>query len=333
MAGRRQAACVAALMLDWSGARVDFAGGLVNFEGRGFSLHYDAPIESVTPDERPILFACGGAALFRRDIFESAGQWDEPTFAYYEDVEFGWRLWLLGHEVWLAPRAVVYHKHHGTSASGHATRLRAFERNGLRMIYALLEEERLQRVLPAALLMAIDRALLATPFSRAAEDDESDGREPALPSLQSLSGPLRHALIQRGARRSLGVAGSLRQVGVAGLAGAVRDTVRDVRAGLGHGGARSRYLIERQGSRASLDGRKERVPTAAAAALLGIQDFLHMLPELSARRSSLQAQRKRSDAEIFAMFGDRWTDAVPSARPELHAALRDQVMAVLRLGK
>jgi hypothetical protein len=73
------------------------------------------------------------------------------------------------------------------------------------------------------------------------------------------------------------------------------------------------------------------VPTAAAAALLGIQDFLRMLPELSARRSWLQAQRTRSDADIFSRFGDRWTAAVPSARPDLHAALRDQVMAALRL--
>jgi GT2 family glycosyltransferase len=330
VAERQQAACVGSVMLDWSGTRVDFAGGLVNFEGRGFSSHYDEPVGSMSLVEQPVLFACGGAALFRRDVFESAGAWDEPTFAYYEDVEFGWRLWLLGHEVWLAPRAVVYHKHHGTSASGHAARLRAFERNGLRMIYALLEEDRLQRVLPAALLMAVDRALLATPFSRAAEDDELHSGV-ALPSLQSLSGPLRHALIQRGARKSLGVAGSLRKIGLTGLAGAMRDTVRDVRAGLRKGGGRSRYLIERPGARASLEGRRERVPTPTAAALLGIQDFLHMLPELSVRRASLQARRKRSDAEILARFGDRWTDAVPSARPDLHAALRDQVMAALRL--
>lgn len=331
VAERRQAACVGALMLDWSGERIDFAGGLVNLEGRGFSSHYDEPVAAVALDEQPVLFACGGAALFRREVFESAGAWDEPTFAYYEDVEFGWRLWLLGHEVWLAPRAVVYHKHHGTSAAGHAARLRAFERNGLRMIYALIEQERLQRVLPAALLMAVDRALLATPFSRAAEGQEPDERRAVLPSLQSLSGPLRHALIQRGARKSLGVAGSLRQVGVTGLAGAVLDTVREARAGRGPGGARSRYLIERQGSRASLDGRRERVPAATAAALLGVQDFLRMLPELSMRRAWIQVRRQRSDREIFARFGDRWLDAVPSARPDLHQELRDGVMSVLGL--
>jgi GT2 family glycosyltransferase len=333
VAERRQAACVGALMLDWPGERVDFAGGLVNFEGRGFALHYDDPVDAVAPAEQPVLFACGGAVLFRRDIFESAGGWDEPTFAYYEDVEFGWRLWLLGHEVWLAPKAVVYHKHHGTSGSGHAARARAFERNGLRMIYALLEEGRLQRVLPAALLLSMDRALLATPFSRAAEGEAEAPSGLGLPSVQAVTAPLRHALIQRGARKSLGVAGSLQRVGITGLAGAVRDTVRDVRAGLGQAGARTRYLIEKQGVRASLDGRRERVPPATAAALLGVQDFLRMLPELSARRASLQARRKRSDAEILSRFGDRWTAAVPSARADLHGALRDRVIDVLRLSE
>lgn len=331
VAERRQAACVGAVMVDWSGTRVDFAGGLVNLEGRGFSTHHDALLASVAPVEQPILFACGGAVLFRRDVFDSAGGWDGPTFAYYEDVEFGWRLWLLGHEVWLAPRALVYHKHHGTSGIGRAARLRAFERNGLRMIYALLEEDRLQRVLPAALLMAIDRAMLTTPFSRAADDEQPAGRRAMLPSLPNLSGPLRHALIQRGARKSLGVTGSLRKVGVTGLAGALGDVMREARTAAGQGGARSRYLIERQGRRASLEGRRERVPAAAGAALLGLQDFLRMLPELSARRAWLQERRKRTDAQIFGRFGDRWIDAVPSARPDLHGELREGLISVLGL--
>ena len=58
---------------------------------------------------------------------------------------------------------------------------------------------------------------------------------------------------------------------------------------------------------------------AAAAALLGVHDFLGMLPELSARRAWLQAGRRRSDAEILQMFGGRWTAAVPSPRGDLHA--------------
>ena len=81
--------------------------------------------------------------LVARDVFLDAGGWDEGTFAYYEDVELGWRLWLLGHEVWLAPNAVIYHKHHGTSGRwAEPPRLRLLERNALRMLYTHLETAR-----------------------------------------------------------------------------------------------------------------------------------------------------------------------------------------------
>jgi hypothetical protein len=56
-----------------------------------------------------------------------------------------------------------------------------------------------------------------------------------------------------------------------------------------------------------------------------------MLPDLSARRAELQARRKRSDQEILARFGGRWTAAVPSRHGDLHAALRNQLIDVFRL--
>jgi hypothetical protein len=119
-------------------------------------------------------------------------------------------------------------------------------------------------------------------------------------------------------------------VGIGGLAAALRESLRDIRFGRADGNARARYLIERQDAAASVEPRYERVPAAAGATLLGLHDFVRMLPELSARRAQLQARRKRSDEEIFARFGGRWTAAVPSIRGDLHAALRAQVMDVLR---
>ena len=87
---------------------------------------------------------------------------------FTEDVELGWRLNLFGHEVWFAPGAVVHHKHHGTSAWPEPPRIRLtaqFSRN----LYALLDSDTLQRAVPAALLLAADRALLGTGLSRVAE--------------------------------------------------------------------------------------------------------------------------------------------------------------------
>lgn len=329
VAERRRAAAVGALMLDWSGDRIDFAGGLVNFEGRGFALHHGEATQAVTVEEAPAFFACGGAVLVRRDVFEAAGGWDEPTFAYYEDVELGWRLRLLGHDVWLAPSAVVFHKHHGTSGPGSAARARAFERNGLRMIYSLLDDGNLRRVLPVALLLAADRAILGTEFSRAAADDRDDAAGSAPGLAPAVSAAVRHALVRRGARRSLGVVGSARAVGLGGFGGAALEVLGDLRRGAAAGGARARYRIEASGPRSAVDLRRERVRPEVGAALLGVRDFLEMLPALTARRAWLQSRRARTDAEVLGPFRGRWTAAVPSSRDDLHAQLRAQVMAAL----
>lgn len=335
-ATRRGAASVAAKILDWAGGRIDFAGGLANFEGRGYPLGWDAEAATFPTREQPLLFGCGAAVLFRRDAFEASGGWDEPTFAYYEDVEFGWRLWLLGHEVWFAPDAIVYHRHHGTSGAESPARLRAFERNALRMIYALLEEPTLQQALPAALLLSLDRIALGTPFSRATEG------QPAPDTMHHLGARLRpgivkirllHALSRRGAQRSKGIAANLKQVGPDGLAGAAVSAVRDVLRGWEAPPARDRFLIERASPDSVARAQPETVPTAAVAALLGIQDFLDMLPDLGARRAWLQARRQRSDAEIVERFGGHWRSVVPSPRLDLHVGLRralvDTLSAVL----
>lgn len=330
VARRRDAASVGARILDWTGRRIDFAGGLVNFEGRGFPLGWDADAATFPSTEQPLLFGCGAAVLFRRDVFTSAGGWDEPTFAYYEDVEFGWRLWLLGHDVWFAPDAVVYHRHHGTAGHESPPRLRAFERNALRMLYALAEERTLQQALTASLLLSLDRTLLATGFSRAAEG----GTDAAAVGLGYRLRPrvmrvrLLHALSRRGARRTRGAADNLRQLGVKGLAAALQETVRDVVSGWEMPPTRERFLIERVAAAAG-PALPEEVPAAVLATLLGVQDFIDMLPELSARRAALQAQRRRSDAEIIGQFGDRWRSAVPAPRQALHESLRRDLLAAL----
>src|ERR1043165_3935487 len=43
----------------------------------------------------PLLFACGGAMLVDRQVFLDAGGFDPSFFIYFEDVDLGWRLWVL----------------------------------------------------------------------------------------------------------------------------------------------------------------------------------------------------------------------------------------------
>jgi GT2 family glycosyltransferase len=78
---------------------------------------YDAP--------EYIFGACAGAALYKREVFNKIGFFDEDFFAYYEDVDFSLRSQLAGFKCYYNPKAVCYHKRGATSGytSGWQTML------------------------------------------------------------------------------------------------------------------------------------------------------------------------------------------------------------------
>lgn len=153
---------VASTLVSWDGQQVDFVGGAVNAFGRAFQLDQSLPFDPNDYREpRDLLFACGGAMLLRRAVFEEAGGFDDDFVAYFEDVDLGWRLWLLGYRIVLAPQAVAQHRLHATGARlGTHRRFAISELNALRMITKNYAEENLTRVLTAALLLGAQRAVL-----------------------------------------------------------------------------------------------------------------------------------------------------------------------------
>lgn len=332
---RRGAVSVGSRILTWDGKQIDFVGGSVNFEGRGFQTDIGQPEAGRHTDECPLLFACGGAMLARRDVFLESGGWDEDAFAYYEDLEIGWRFWLFGHEVWFSPRSIVYHLHHGTWGRWpEPPRLRLYERNSLRILYSHLERETLERVLPAALLLAVDRALLSTELSRAARDaeevaaDERAGRGRRPPRLAAWRASIKAALRDQGVTRRQSLVSNLRRLGPRRLVAVARQVVRGAGAPLPLS-RRSALQIERGAAPFALDGRAEPVPTSAAAALCGVRDFLSELPQLSTRRHAFQAARRRSDREILSQFATHWIDPAVSPHQLVHEEVhRDLVEAL-----
>lgn len=153
--------CCASKILSWDGQRVDFVGSKLNFYGYGFQIDYGAPyVEELYNEEKLLPAACGGAMLIDRNVFLDCGGFDEDFFAYFEDIDLGWRLWVLGYSVVFAPRAIAYHKHHGTSGFIPEHRLRViFERNSLFTLFKNYEQDNLNRLLPLALLLSAKRGL------------------------------------------------------------------------------------------------------------------------------------------------------------------------------
>jgi GT2 family glycosyltransferase len=68
---------------------------------------------------RYILGACGGAALYRRSLFEDIGLFDEDYFAYLEDVDLGLRAQSAGYKCLYVPSSIIYHLGCGTTGSGY----------------------------------------------------------------------------------------------------------------------------------------------------------------------------------------------------------------------
>lgn len=167
---RTGAACVGARILSDDGARIELDGGTMNFYGHGAPWRHGADAASHAHESAPrdSLFASGGAMLIERDAFRAAGGFDESYFAYFEDVDLGWRLWVLGERCVHAPAAVAYHREHGSEhLLGPGRRMTLLERNALLTAYKNYEPERGARVFACALALAAERARLE-PSRRAA---------------------------------------------------------------------------------------------------------------------------------------------------------------------
>jgi len=71
---------------------------------------YDRPDEVFGP--------CAGAALYRREMLDEVGLFDEDFFCYMEDVDLAFRARLAGWKCRYVPEARVYHHHGGTAGVG-----------------------------------------------------------------------------------------------------------------------------------------------------------------------------------------------------------------------
>ena len=144
-------ACVASKVLDWDGELVDFVDAGLGFYGHGFKVHAGEPDSPAYDREADVLFASGAAMVARASTFREVGGFDERYFLFFEDVDLGWRLWLLGHRVRYVPASLTFHRHHRSmGALGPAQEEFLLERNALFTIFKNYDDDNLRLSLPAA---------------------------------------------------------------------------------------------------------------------------------------------------------------------------------------
>ncbi|MBE5875161.1 MAG: glycosyltransferase family 2 protein [Lachnospiraceae bacterium] len=114
---------VSAKMLQWDNPTlVDDAGDRYCVLGWGYArgkgksaADYDKSVN--------VFSACGGAAIYRKSVFEEIGCFDELHFAYMEDMDIGYRARIYGYRNIYEPAAQVLH--FGSASSG--SRYNAFK--------------------------------------------------------------------------------------------------------------------------------------------------------------------------------------------------------------
>ncbi len=169
-----QAAVSAGRLTSWDGGGHDFVRGVVTFDVHAFQLGQGWPLDEFSTPSRgePLAFPCGGNMAIRRSDWDALGGFDRDLFAYFEDVDLGWRLWASDRAVVAAPDAVARHRGAATSSRlGDFRRGVLFERNALRTFFACADDEHRTALAPA---------VITTFFHRLAAYAETD---PALRGL------------------------------------------------------------------------------------------------------------------------------------------------------
>ena len=114
---------------------IDDAGDYYCALGWAFSPSKDKPQERYSR-RACITSACAGAAMYRREVFEKIGYFDEAHFCYLEDVDIGYRARLFGYVNVMEPLAIVYHVGSASSGSRHnAFKVELTAANNLYFIY------------------------------------------------------------------------------------------------------------------------------------------------------------------------------------------------------
>ena len=106
-------------MLDFARREViDGAGDLLNWRGGGRRRGHGERDSGQYDHPQEIFAACGGAAIYRRAVWDAVGALDEAYHAYYEDIDWGFRAQLAGFRCGYVPSAVLYHRGSATLGRG-----------------------------------------------------------------------------------------------------------------------------------------------------------------------------------------------------------------------
>ncbi len=91
-------------------SRIESAGDMLKADACGANRGRDEIDQGQYETEEEVFSASAAAALYRRSLFDIIGLFDERFFAYFEDIDLGFRAQRFGLPCIYVPRAKVYHR-------------------------------------------------------------------------------------------------------------------------------------------------------------------------------------------------------------------------------
>jgi GT2 family glycosyltransferase len=144
------------------GKMIQHAGGIIRFplataDHYGYRQHDEGQWDHA----REVDFVTGAVLALRRDILDAVGFFDEGFYpAYYEEVDYCFRVRRAGYGVRYTPQAVATHHEHASLQAGSPRYLRLFLRSRLRFVLKHCEtQDFLEGFVPAETRRLLERAV------------------------------------------------------------------------------------------------------------------------------------------------------------------------------
>jgi GT2 family glycosyltransferase len=133
------------------------AGGWIDCLGYPFArgrIFDICEVDSGQYNDIEKIFWASGAALFvRAELFHLARGFDTYFFAHMEEIDFCWRLQLMGYGIYACPTSVVYHVGGGTLPKGNERKVFLNFRNNMIMLAKNLPKRQSFWKIPLRILM------------------------------------------------------------------------------------------------------------------------------------------------------------------------------------
>ncbi len=158
-----EAGLFASKLVDFHDRRfLDGAGDALRLSGLPYRLGHGEVDRGQFDAPSSVFGACAAAALYRRDMLQEIGLFDEDFVSYCEDGDLSFRAQLAGYQCLYVPDAVVYHM--GSASTGgkrSATSTHLGTRNSLSLMVKNLPFSVVPHLLPFFVPAQISRLLTA----------------------------------------------------------------------------------------------------------------------------------------------------------------------------